>query len=384
MADDDDNSLDKYVSNLIKFFITILILIVIVIFYFSSGALILFVCKLAQSNILPTDANRAPYTDSKPIIQPSPIVTNIFTTFTDPEMSMKLEIPYDINSGNKIIEIFKEYKENTSSNFLINYFISIIESLMQFNYSCINSTMNTINNNIPETAIVIVGPIISWFLYTIGIFVNMFYFLILWFKNMSWFFKINKNDSGSGKPEWENITLLSPVYFFIGIGLVILFTILFFVGFPLVSLIPTIFFHKSLISTLFYKGTMNGKEANAFTIVKETLKYYKVTIVSIISAFVILSSFANLGAISGAFSVLTLALIYYGFISIDIFKPIPEKNLTPLVSYEQAIKKCPNKNDTNKKSHGFLYFLIFGLYDLFFGQRGGDMTKELIKIGKKL
>jgi hypothetical protein len=384
MANDDDNSLNKYASNLMKFFITILILIIIVIFYFSSGALILFLCKLAQSNILPTNANCAPYTDSKPVIQPSPIVTNIFTTFTEPEMSMKLEIPYDINSGNKIIEIFKQYKENSSSNFLINYFISIIESLMEFNYSSINSIMNAMNSNISETAIVTIGPIISWFLYTIGIFINTFYFLILWFKNMSWFFKTNTNDSGNGKPEWEDVTLLSPVNFCIGIALVILFAILFFVGFPFVSMIPLIFFHKSLLSTLFYKGKMNGKEANAFTIIKETLKYYKVTIVSVISVFVILSSFANMGVIPGIISILTVALIYYGIISIDIFKPIPEKNLTPSVSYEQAIKKCPGKIETNKKSHSFLYSLISGVYNLFSGQKGGDMTKELIKIGNKL
>jgi hypothetical protein len=382
--DNDQESLNTYASNLLKFIITIFILIILVLCYFSSGALILFICKIAQSNILPSDRNCAPFTDIKPIIEPSPIVTNIFTTFTNPEMSMKLEIPYDINSKNKMLDFFKEYKEKSSSNFLANYFITIIESLIQFNNYSINSTMNVVNSYVPELGIILIGPIIAGILYALGMICNFVYFSILWFYCMSWFFKTNINDTGSGKPEWENVTLFSPYYFFIGFMLVILFIILFFVGFPFVSMIPAIFFHRSLISAFFYKGMMNGKEATAFTIAKETLKHYKVTIVTIVSILTVLSAFSTLGAIPGVFSAITLALIYYGIISIDIFKALPEKNLSPLVSYEQAVKKCPKIIESHKKKHGFLYFLLFGLYDLFFGQKGGEMTQEIKKIGKQL
>jgi hypothetical protein len=283
-----------------------------------------------------------------------------------------------------MLDFFKEYKEKSSSNFLANYFITIIESLIQFNNYSINSTMNVVNSYVPELGIILIGPIIAGILYALGMICNFVYFCILWFYCMSWFFKTNINDTGSGKPEWENVTLFSPYYFFIGFMLVILFIILFFVGFPFVSMIPAIFFHRSLISAFFYKGMMNGKEATAFTIAKETLKHYKVTIVTIVSILTVLSAFSTLGAIPGVFSALTLALIYYGIISIDIFKALPEKNLSPLVSYEQAVKKCPKIIEYHKKKHGFLYFLLFGLYDLFFGQKGGEMTQEIKKIGKKL
>jgi hypothetical protein len=371
-----DSSSDSYASKVISYLISVAIVIAVVIFYFSGGALMLFLCKLAQSNILPTEANCAPYTNTPPVINPSPIQTNIFTTFTDPEMSMKLKIPYDINSQYKIIEMFKEYKEKPSSNFLANYFISIIESLFQFNYSSINSTMNLMNSTFPEAVIVGFGPIISAFLYAFKIIFNIFYFIYLWFSNMSWFFKTNKNDTGSGSPKWEDVWITTPFDWFSGMGLAILFTFLFSFLLPLFILLPITCYHYVLFSTIFYKAFLNGKQITSFSIIIETLKYYKITIVSIISLLVILLAFSKLGAIAGVCSLLTLCLVYYGIISIDIFKAIPEKNLTPSVSYAQAKKTCSAKVPASEK-HGFLYNLVLG-------QKGGNITSELKRLGKKL
>lgn len=370
------SSLETYASGAGSFLLTIIIVMLIVLFYFSSGGLILFLCKIAQANILPTEPNCAPYTDNEPLIKPSPIQTNIFTTFTDPEMSMKMEIPYDINSKNKIIDLFKQYKEKPSSNFLANYFISIAESILQFNFSAITMIMNFMNTSFPEPAIIGVGPIICAFLYGFGMILNTLYFIYLWFAKMSWFFKTNTNASGDGKPQWEDITILSPINSLFAVGLVILFTCLLIFGFPFVSTIPVLFYHNSLISTLFLKSIMNGKQISSLTIVKETLKYYKVPIISIISLFVVLLAFANLGAIPGILSIVVLMLIYNGILLNNLFQPIPEKNLSPSVSYEQAVKKCIDVNKSSKK-HGLLYNLIFG-------QRGGNITNQLKKISKNL
>jgi len=370
------DSTDSYSSKLVSFIISFIFVILIILIYFSSSSLILFMCKIAQSNILPSEPNCAPYTDTQPTINPSPIKTNIFTTFTDPEMSMKMEIPYDINSKNKLIEIFKKYKEKTSSNFLANYFISIIEAILQFNYASINTVMNLMNSTLPESAIVGIGPIICGFLYAFGILANTLYFIYLWFTNMVWFFKINTNDTGNGKPQWEDVTLLSPLNWFFGAALSALFVFILIFGFPIVSILPMLFFHNSLISTLFMKAIMNSKQITSFTIIKETLKYYKLPIVYLISIFVVILAFSRLGALPGLFSIVTIVLIYYGIISLNIFESIPERNLSPSVSYEQATKKCPIINK-NFEKHGLLYNLIFG-------QKGGNITKQLKDIGKKL
>lgn len=370
------DSTESYSSKLVGFIVSIVVVILIILLYFSSSSLILFICKIAQSNILPSEPNCAPYTDTKPTINPSPIQTNIFTTFTDPEMSMKMEIPYDINSKNKLIEIFKNYKEKSSSNFLANYFISIIESILQFNYASLNTIMNLMNNSLPESVIIGTGPIICGFLYAFGILVNTLYFIYLWFANMVWFFKTNTNNTGDGKPKWEDVTPLTPVNWFFGAALSALFVFILIFGFPIVSILPMLFFHNSLISTLFMKAIMNGKQITSFTIIKETLKYYKLPIVYLISIFVVALAFSRLGAIPGLFSIVTIVLIYYGIISFNIFESIPERNLSPSVSYEQATKKCPSINK-NFEKHGLLYNLIFG-------QKGGNITKQLKHIGKKL
>lgn len=87
------------------------------IIYFSCSGLILYGCKLAQSNILPTNIHCSPYTDTKPNIQP--IETNIFTTmFTKPQMSMKLKFPHnEYNASNKILDMFYEYKTKQVQTF---------------------------------------------------------------------------------------------------------------------------------------------------------------------------------------------------------------------------------------------------------------------------
>ena len=72
----------NYVSNIGSFLLTVFIIFLIIVVYYASSGLVLYACKLAQSNILPTDIHCFPYTETKPDIQP--IQTNIFTTFTEP------------------------------------------------------------------------------------------------------------------------------------------------------------------------------------------------------------------------------------------------------------------------------------------------------------
>ena len=372
------NSIDdtsQIASNVVSFITSIIVIFIVILIYFSGSGLMLFICKLAQSNILPTEENCYPYTDGKPNIQS--IQTNIFTTFTKPEMSMKMEFPYnDFNSSNKVIDMFRKYKNKHNSHFLANYFISIFEKLLHFNYSSINTIMNLMNTTFPEQAIVGLGPILAAFLYSFGIVVNIIYFIYLWFSNMGWFFKTNNNDSQSGKPEWKNVTVFSPVNWCIGVGISILFVFLLILGFAFGVLIPLFFYNTSILTMFFYKAMMNDKQITSLSIVKDTLKYYKFTVVTILSLFIILLAFSNLGVIPGIFSIITVALIYWGILAIDIFKPIKETNLSPLVGYNQAIKKC-TFIEPSKRKHGFLYNLLIG-------QSGGNITNELKKINKKL
>ena len=68
----------NYWSNLGKFMSNLIIIICFIIIYFTLGIYALYICKIAQSNILPTRADCFPFSESKPTV--SPIQTNIFKT----------------------------------------------------------------------------------------------------------------------------------------------------------------------------------------------------------------------------------------------------------------------------------------------------------------
>lgn len=369
-----DKSSGSFASNIVGYLTSILSIFMVILLYFAGSSLTLFVCKLAQSNILPTEYNCFPYTDNKPTIQP--IKTNIFTTFTDPEMSMKLQFPYDeFNSTNKLIDLFRTYKHKSDSHFFPNYIIAIVEQLISFNYSAINTIMNSLNG-LPEPLIVALGPIIVGCLFAIMTVVNTLYTAYLWFCNMSWFFKTNTNDSGEGMPEWSDVTFTTPLNWCLAIGLVVLFILLFFLGFGLVSLVSFAILCYCCLTCIMYKSVLNDKKMTSLGIIKEVLKYYKSGVVGMTSFFVIALAFSKLGVVPGIFSVIILALMYWGIFSSDLFKPIPESNLTPSVRYEQAAKKCAFSK-SKKTQHGFLYNMLIG-------QKGGSITHDLQKLSKQL
>jgi hypothetical protein len=145
-----------------------------------------------------------------------------------------------------------------------------------------------------------------------------------------------------------------------------------------------------ILSGIFYQSSMNNKNTSAISIIQATFKYYKTTIMGIFSFFVILNAFSKLGLISGIFSIAVLALIYFGTIPIDLFKTVNKDNLSPLVSFNQAKKTCsfkalplpkelqlPKELPLPKEKHGFVYNSLFG-------QKGGNIIKEIKKVGKIL
>ena len=373
---EESNSSDKgdYLKNIGSFMTSVVVMFIAITVYYTGSGLLLYACKLAQSNILPTESHCSPYTDTKPDIQP--IKTNIFTTGGDSPLSMKLSFPYDeYNSKNYVIDMFREYKNESNSNFLANYFISMIESVIQFNYSAFNKILDMLNG-LPEFLLVIFGPAIAAFMTTIIFILDHVYLIYLWFAQMGWFFKTNSNDSGTGNPKWEDVTFISPFNYWCAIGLVILFAILFFFALPVISILAAFSISWCIFSCITYKAEMGDKIISALPIIKDTFKYYKTLIMSILSFFVIVSAFSKLGTLPGIFSILTLALIYFGIISIDLFNSSGKNNLSPVVSDNQAKKTCSFK-EPPKEKHGLLYGLLFG-------QKGGNITKEIKAIGKKL
>jgi hypothetical protein len=370
----------EYLTNLKQFVQTVVtIILVFVIYYFNSG-LILFVCKLAQSNILPSDVNCYPYTDNKVNIQS--IETNIFKTYSDPPMSMKLSFPYDAyNSSNKIGDLFRSYKDEPTASSIAMYLISIIESLIAQNYAFINYAANMMNG-IPEALIIILGPIIALFGVILLFLYDHLYLIYLWFAKMGWFFKKNANSEESKKPAWVDVSILNPIDYFFAIFLVMIFIGLFYFLLMVLPVLPLLTVIWCVYSSIFYKGEMLGNKVSALGVIGQMFKYYKFSFMTIISFFVIVVAFNTLGVIPGAFCVLVTVLIYFGVISINLFKGNKETSLSKVVSYHQAKKTCVLPSGTVKKTtnRGILYNLF---KELFTGQTGGTiLTKELKDLSK--
>jgi hypothetical protein len=372
---EDTDSEENFGKDIGKFFVSLIILIIGLLIYFSAAGSVLYACKIGQANILPTDEKCMPYENNTPSIQP--IQINIFETmFKDPALSQKIKFPYERNNTSTILDMIRDCKQRPGTNIITAYLISVIEGLFVFNFSALNTFLNLLNQ-VPECIILIFGPIFMMFYTSILILVDFFYIIYLWFYQMSWFFSVNTNTSDTGKPKWE--TSLSFGKLFIGFFLVFVFSILFWVGLLLVPFIPLMAPVVMLIcigTILSCKGEMNNKVVSITSIIKDVFKYNKVTVSSVISFFVVLCAFANLGGLGGGVSILSIILIYFGMVSIDIFNSISEENMSNVTSYTQAKRTCK----VSKSVEMMDFFKSLNPFS------GGErkLTREIKKLGKQI
>lgn len=363
-------------NNIFSFLTSILITLIIIIFYFGFAGIILYECKLAQSNILPTNTECYPFTEKIPDIQK--VLSNIFVTGSNPQQSIKLGFPYDkYNQKNSILDGLRKYKENPDSNFIVNFFIEILEGMISYNNNAITTFFNLLNQA-PEVFIVLLGPFLSLLFAGIVPFIGLFVFIFYYFKSIKWLFLENENTSSTGKPIWKYVNLLNPVGYGFSFVLAFVFFILFWILlFTFMPILCFIIFYICVFFTLGYKGEWNGEKATLFDIIQSMFKYYKLTIVIIFSIFLVLSAFSNLGTMAGIFSLLVIFLIYFNIIPIGLFTSNKPSNLSSLSSFEQAEKIC----DPNKKTKNDLFGNIG---EFFTSQKGGGIAKELKKLVKKM
>jgi hypothetical protein len=371
------SSANKSFENISSFLVSVLITVLLIVGYFIIGSIVLYECKLAQSNILPTSLECYPYTETSPEIQK--VLTNIFITNTEPQESVKLSFPFDkYNSKNVILDMFRKYKEQPKSNFLINYIIAILEGLINYSNNALTSFYNLLNGA-PEILIILFGPILSTIYFGLAPIIGIFVFIYYYFAEMKWFFKENTNTNVNSKPVWSDVNLFEATSYASALFLVFVFFILFWILlFTLTPMLSIGIFYMCLLMSFGYKGEIDNKKASIFTIMQEMFKHYKVTMTTVFSIMIIISAFSNLGAVSGVFSMLTVLLIYFNFIPINIFESIKATNLSPLSSFEQAYKKC----NYTVKNYPITFFELFN--NFFDNKKGGGIGRELKKLNKKM
>jgi hypothetical protein len=321
--------------------------------WFFISAYVLFACKLAQSNLMPTDVNSYPYKDNKPTINPKTL--DIFLTmFVTPQMSKKIFFPTNKNNTTfSIIDTIREYKEGSRAQFILTYFISILEDIIACNYGCISYLFNSFNQILPEIVIILLGPILLLFLVIVTYVCNILGFVYSWFANMKWFFKKNMACPSEEKARWKDVSSIFSFRYIFGIILIIIAIITFFMMMPVLFIIPSILIIGALFSIGSYNAVYDKHIISFLTIVKELFKYYKLTIMTVFSYFMLINAFTILGSTSGICCLIVIILIYYHLISIDIFKSVKENNLSPVTNdYRQAIKKSTSSETCNISGGG--------------------------------
>lgn len=346
-----DTNSQSYKKNLSSFGVSTLIIILVLVAYFFISGFILYGCKVAQTNYMPTEEYCFPYEvfNDKTMSSYKPdniIDCNIFETlFKDPNSSAKIRFDPGSNQGNSLINFLLNAK-TTNKNAFVYSLISTIEKVVLFYFKFLNFTLGKLNE-IPEIITVLFGPIIMIVLSCIMIGLNSIYYIFLSFYNLTWF--LYKKTDKSENLEENRWTPLQGTEWLI--GLFFIFLIVIFLGwvfFATAGPISIILLLWSLFCIFNFSCDVNTEpnkyeSASTLYIIYQMFIEYKLLILTIFSLFIIIISFANVGIIAGVISIVFVLCIYKGWILGGLLDPVNNLLKTQLSSKTQTEKICFNK-----------------------------------------
>lgn len=376
-------------SALFVFFILLLLHFLAVLFIAPS---ILYACKVAQSNILPTDINCAPYQPVDATVEPVDININLYKNpNTGTKESQKIQFPYnDKNKKNKMIELLSGLANDPKAYAVTAYLVNILLTLISFNYCSVNVFLNILNEYLPEWFILLTGHyIVGGFVFVL-FFLNIIYFLYLLFSQMKWLFMKNTNTTDESKsataPNWIEMGFADDFFEYslawvlaIGIGCFAIF------GLPIAGSVGgtvafSIMTYIALSLLIGYDSVINGEKANY--VLGGIIQYHKPIISMLFSILLVTGLYSSSYTTAGTVSVIILIVLYIldsnGIPNIGFFKDSIATGLSPLSSYKQAKKDCENvAPNPFAKNSGF-----FGDWTSSFGLGLGNM--KLSNISKKI
>jgi hypothetical protein len=345
-------------TNTKQFMSSVVMSIINICIYFILSGFILYGCKVAQSNILPTEYNCYPYENDKPTI--NPIDCNIFETlFKDPNLSDKINFPVNgTNMTNTLLDFLRKIKLKNHNAFIYSLIVSV-ESVANLYYKFFNFILNWLNQ-LPEIVVVLFGPILMMFLCPLMLGVNSIYYIFLSFYNLLYLLykKDNTIDTPIEEYKWTELYGLS---WFLGVFYIIIIAIfLGWIFFAAAGFVSLILLFWCLFSIFNYTGKMNNNPVTALNIIGEMFGQYKMIISSIFSFYIIISAYSNVGVVGLVSSLAVIFAIYKGWLSLGIFTKgeYEGQKQTLMVSKGQAIKTCPNSNVTKPVDETFLEVLF--------------------------
>jgi len=337
------------------------------------GSSILYVCKVATANILPTDVECSPYNSNAPDVTPVDVDVDI-NKINDKFYSTKINFPFnksgdadvdkiaDYNRSNLILEWIAKQKDTYNSWGIKMYFISIIEGLFEINYRAINKLFHFMNKNLYEFIILLFGPWLFLFIAPIISILTFLYSIYLSVTEFHWIFKENVNTKAGNLPKWEDVTFMNFYNFALSCveSLFVLgfLVVMFIFGFAATTGITSLIFIICIISALLMKSMISDGENmkqpygvfKTFTDLLYSKMHYVMIIISLV---MILLSFSYLGTASGIFAIIACVILFLGLIANTLYnRQIPNDSTPGLASEEteQAIRTCSKVIKSNEST----------------------------------
>jgi hypothetical protein len=282
-SETDSSNWGGFISSLIMIIIHLLLWLGFI------GPIILYLCKLAQANVLPSHIGFVPYSDTMLKVEEIPININVIK-HKKKEFSAKLFFSQDkVNDDylHGMIGFLKVYQHDPKkANFYGNFWAIIIFNILSFNFGLIDSIFEMINKTLPETIILFISPFIFLFLLIGFYFLNMgltFYYQIKFFNE---FFLVKKIEHD--KVEWKKHNIFfEPLRWFWA------FLSLIFVFFPATILLPFLTLNFSIFSPLFITGKIDKSRPYSFLdFIKDNL-FYKSNVFLVLLSILMLPAVAN-------------------------------------------------------------------------------------------
>jgi hypothetical protein len=297
-------------KELLSFFIGILYQLIIFGILIIIGALGLYSCKVAQTNILPTCLSFSPYTNTIPPIKEVPIDINVVKTEKG-AWSTKIEFPLQENfkTINNTLGILNNFINQPNSNVYKLYIATTLQQLIACNLTVTNNINNFMNSMLTETWIILLSPYILFFTGMLTCLINTIYFIILWFYNIYLLFSEKTGSTWKDGEMWGllnwwwaliYIFIFCVLFFTIGLGLVI----------PITAGVVSLF---CAILPLFMKSknSQTGKSYGVFETIKNVLKFKLNIIMILLSLYIISSASNNLGGYAALVAIVACIILYF-------------------------------------------------------------------------
>jgi len=355
-----------------EFFSYIGLKVIAVLIQTFLGVYALWLCKVAQANILPSDFRGAPYTDLPPIIDTIMTQVNFFRLDGE-DYSTKLLFQYlyvpdksandsrQVNSQFTLLNKLREYNEAPTVTGTAMFFIYMFENLFCLNYSMINMFFSFFNS-FYEWFLVLFGSYLLIFVFVFNFILSNIVFLYIFFAGIfSWVWKLNKpqvvmeNGKEFSKPNfaqnWVYITLTSMPFTWIFTLIETIFLMNCF--FPFLVLGNMAVFHiiilYSFISASFIiakvvEGSKVGENFTFLSLYVNKMRYMITPIFVIMSIYVVLGAKAYLGNTERNAAIVAVIIVLIVLMNIPItnVNDFGTKDLHPY-NYVQADKRVQFK-----------------------------------------